>query len=682
MKLTNVFNRTVLSTAVALLATQTAFAGAIEEEVVVTADLRDGKLLDIANSVTVLGQDAIEARGAQHLEQLLNLAPNVNFSSGASRGRFFQIRGIGERSQFVEPRNPAVGVVVDGIDYTGLGLAASTLDIQQVEVLRGPQGTVYGANALAGLINLKSNEPSDEFTARVGAQVGNYDSRVVEGVVSGPLSEQIGYRLAVQKNQSDGYINNIFLNRDDTNDIDETNVRGKLQFAVNDDLTVDVTGHYLDADNGYDAFAFDNDRQTRSDQPGYDRQKTKAAAVKTTWGGNENFDLIALVSHGQSDTEYAFDEDWTFDGFHPDGYTSFDNYLRENDNTSVDLRLVSSTGADELGWIVGLYRRNQNSDLLRIYSFDSDFSSTFDTRNTALYGQLDIPLAEDLSLSTGLRFEQRDADYTDNRVDPYNLSENLWGGRVALEYRVSDTSMVYGLVSRGYSAGGANPAPEVRQLVPTFDTEIIWNYEVGSKGSWLDDRLQAQVALFYQDRKDVQTVDSLVISRPDGSTQFVGFTGNAASGESYGLEVEFNYQLAEQVALLGSLGILETDLRTPENTSGREAAHAPGYQFTLASQIDLTEQLYLNIELEGKDSFFFSDRHNEQSDSYELVNLRLGYVADNWELALFGRNLTDKDIQVRGFGSFGNDPRNGYTTEPYYQLGAPRVVGLSANYSF
>lgn len=681
------FCRSLLPAAIALIAVQSAdadtvYADTITEEIVVTADLRDGKLLEIANSVTVLNQEVIEARGARHLEQLLSLAPNVNFASGASRGRFFQVRGIGERSQFTEPRNPAVGVIVDGIDYTGLGLAASTLDIQQVEVLRGPQGTLYGANALAGLINLKSNSPDDEFTARIGVEMGSYDSRVVDAVISGPLSDRVGYRLAAQKNESDGNIENIFLNRDDTGNIDETNLRGTLQVAAGDNLTIDFTGHYLDADNGYDAFSLDNNRQTRSDQPGHDRQKTKAGSIRATWSGNEAFDLMGVISHGQSDTEYGFDEDWTFTGFHPDGYTSFDNFLRDNDNTSVDLRLVSSTADDELGWVVGVYHRSQSTDLLRQYSFDSDFSSSFDTENTALYGQLDIPLAEQLTLNAGLRFEQRDADYSDNRVDAYSLSENLWGGRIALEYQLGDDVLVYGLVSRGYSAGGANTAPEVLSLAPTFDTEIIWNYEIGGKGRWLDNRLLGQVALFYQDRKDVQTIESLVIPRPDGSTQFVGYTGNAASGESYGLEVEFNYQAMERVAFFGSFGLLETKLRSPANTSGREAAHAPNYQFHLGSRFDLSDSWYLNVELEGKDGFFFSDRHDEQSNAYELLNMRLGYTVDNVELALFARNLTDEDTQVRGFGSFGNDPRKGYVTEPYYQFGEPRVIGVSANYSF
>ena len=130
------------------------------EEVIVTSDFRDSALLEFSNSVTVLSSKDIARRQAKHLDQILNLAPNVNFASGASRGRFVQIRGIGERSQFIEPINPSVGIALDGIDFTGIAGAATTMDIKQVEILRGPQGTLFGANALAGLINLESYQPS------------------------------------------------------------------------------------------------------------------------------------------------------------------------------------------------------------------------------------------------------------------------------------------------------------------------------------------------------------------------------------------------------------------------------------------------------------------------------------------------------------------------------------------
>lgn len=689
------FQKSFLATTIAVSISSLAQAETIEE-VIVTADFREGKLLELPNSVTVIDQRTIEERNAHHIEQLINLAPNVNFSSGASRGRYFQVRGIGERSQFVEPLNPAVGVIVDGIDYTGLGLVANTLDINQVEILRGPQGTLYGANALAGLINLKSNDPTDMFTAAISAELADYNSQVASAVISGPLSESVGYRLAVQSQQSDGYTENTFLNRDDTSNIDEFNVRGKLLAELAPDLTVELTGHFVDVDNGYDAFSLDNTRQTLSDEPGHDRQKTKATAVKLHWSENEIFDLIAVASHAESDTEYGYDEDWTYEGIHPWGYVSFDNYQRENENTSVDIRWVSKTSYDELGWVAGIYHRSQKVDLLRQYTYISgDFTSRYKTDNTALYGQLNIPLSEKMALITGLRYEQREAEYRDSELLAFDPEENLWGGRIALEYQLTDSTMLYGLFSRGYKAGGANSNSSVPADLRSYDTEFMWNYEAGLKGSWLENRLQMQAALFYQDRKDVQAKQSFIVVNPDFSTSFFDYISNAAAGKTTGFELEVNFRATEQLNLFGSVGLLNAEFddflsythadatdTTPIDLDGHDVAQAPNYQFILGGHYQFNDQWDLRIEVEGKDSYYFSDRHEEKSRSYELLNIRLSYALNNWELALFGRNLTDEDVYVRGFGSFGNDPRKFYITEPYYQFGEPRIVGVSAKFQF
>lgn len=689
------FQKSFLATTIAVSISSLAQAETIEE-VIVTADFREGKLLELPNSVTVIDQRTIEERNAHHIEQLINLAPNVNFSSGASRGRYFQVRGIGERSQFVEPLNPAVGVIVDGIDYTGLGLAANTLDIKQVEILRGPQGTLYGANALAGLINLKSNDPTDMFTAAISAELADYNSQVASAVISGPLSESVGYRLAVQSQQSDGYTENTFLNRDDTSNIDEFNVRGKLLAELTPDLTMELTGHFVDVDNGYDAFSLDNTRQTLSDEPGHDRQKTKATAVKLHWSENEIFDLIAVASYAESDTEYGYDEDWTYEGIHPWGYVSFDNYQRENENTSVDIRWVSKTSYDELGWVAGIYHRSQKVDLLRQYTYISgDFTSRYKTDNTALYGQLNIPLSEKMALITGLRYEQREAEYRDSELLAFDPEENLWGGRIALEYQLTDSTMLYGLVSRGYKAGGANSNSSIPADLRSYDTEFMWNYEAGLKGSWLENRLQMQAALFYQDRKDVQAKQSFIVVNPDFSTSFFDYISNAAAGKTTGFELEVNFRATEQLNLFGSVGLLNAEFddflsythadatdTTPIDLDGHDVAQAPNYQFILGGHYQFNDQWDLRIEVEGKDSYYFSDRHEEKSRSYELLNMRLSYALNNWELALFGRNLTDEDVYVRGFGSFGNDPRKFYITEPYYQFGEPRIVGVSAKFQF
>jgi outer membrane cobalamin receptor len=279
-----------------LLLSTTSIAADVIEEVIVTSDFRDASLLATAASVTIFDESTIKTRQAQHLEQLLNLAPNVNFSSGAARGRFIQIRGIGERSQFIEPLNPSVGILVDGIDFTGIAGAATTMDIKQLEILRGPQGTLYGANALAGLINLTSNQPTEATQGNLSLAAGSHNTKTVSGALGGSLSDDLNYRVAAQSHTSDGYITNDFLKRDDTDNIDELSLRAIIDWRVSDDLNVKLTLFRVDADNGYDAFSLDNTRTTLSDKPGHDRQESTAFALQSNWQANQQFDVVSSIS--------------------------------------------------------------------------------------------------------------------------------------------------------------------------------------------------------------------------------------------------------------------------------------------------------------------------------------------------------------------------------------------------
>src|SRR5690554_6717875 len=232
----------------------------------VKADFRHTHVQQLPEATTVVGSEQIDARSAEHLEPILSFAPNVNFSSGSSRGRYYLIRGIGERSQFIDPINPSVGLVIDGIDMTGLGAAATLFDVQQVEILRGPQGTRFGANALAGVINITSAEPTRYGEGYVSAKAGNYNSYGLGTAVSGQLSDKLQGRLAVHNYQSDGYMQNDFLGRKDTQDQNELLLRGKLAWQPSADSEVKFTYLYANVDNGYDVFTLDNSRNSLADE--------------------------------------------------------------------------------------------------------------------------------------------------------------------------------------------------------------------------------------------------------------------------------------------------------------------------------------------------------------------------------------------------------------------------------
>lgn len=671
---------------------------------VVTADFRQARLLDLGGSISLIDGETIYQRNASHLQHLINTAPNVNFSAGASRGRFFQIRGIGSRSQFVEPMNASVGLLIDGIDMTGLGGAATTLDIEQIEILRGPQGTLFGANALAGLINMVSSAPTSSFYSRLNVSAGNYDTRSLSGVISGPISEQLGYRLAYDNYRSDGYQNNAFLDIDDAQNIDEQTLRGKLHWQPLDHLNVQLSTLYLNIDNGYDGFSLDNTRTTLSDEPGHDRQETVAGSLRVSWQAHQAFDIEGLISRTVADLDYAYDDDWTFldlcevyeclaPSFH-----SFDRYRRGDRNTTLDVRAVSHAGPGQTGWVVGAYARNQTQTLDREYTFlAEDYLFDYGARSHALYSQVHTPLSPQMTMTAGLRYERRKVDYSDSDGAAFAPSEGMWGGKLALEYRTDGGGLWYALASRGYKAGGVNSDSLIPDDQRTFDTETMWNYELGVKTRLLDRRIDLTAALFYQDRDDVQTKQSLVepVEGEACPCHFIDYTTNATAGHSYGLETEINWRVNRSVRAFASLGLLYSgfddflnyahvdanpETGQPYDMDGHDLPHAPRYMFSLGAVIHLSDRWYTRLEAEGKDAFYFSSRHEARSDRYEMFHARLGYQFDRWELALWARNITNQDSKTRAFGAFGNDPRKGYVIDHYYQLGQPRTFGITARF--
>jgi len=688
--------------------TQDREKSSVLSEIIIKAEFRDINIMDSANSVTVIDTRDFERRDAEHIEQVLNLAPNVNFSSGSSRGKFFQIRGIGERSQFVEPINPSVGLYIDGIDFSGLGGAATTLDIKQIEIFKGPQGTSYGANAMAGLIDMRSNDPSKKFQGSIDSSIGEYEKRIVSTTLSGPITSDLGYRFSMQRSKRDGYTDNDFLGRDDTNGIDEQTLRLKLNLQAYEYLNFSFSGLYFDADNGYDAFSLDNTRNTLSDQPGHDRQETIAFSLESTWTKNKEFDVISLFSHSSSDLEYGFDEDWSYNSICSDyscgydAYESFDNYIREKKTTTIDFRLLSKAESlifvDQPDWVTGIYFKDQEESLLREWTFDADFESVFDTKNFAIYGQLGTQLNDKLRLTSGLRLEYRQGAYSGSSSFNYDTGERLWGGKIGLEYLMTDDIMIYSLVSRGYKAGGVNSSSSLDLKNRSFDTEYLWNYETGIKADWLDGTLNSQLAIFYQDRRKMQVKQSLVDCSGQGACTFTDYIENAKKGANYGAEMEFRWIALDDVDLYGSLGLLRATFKdyksyshvdvdkyaanpSPKDLSGHKQAYAPSYQFAFGADIYLTNNITMGIELEGKEEFSLSPRHNARSNRYELLNSYLNYRFGKWSFSLWGRNLNDRDVIVRGFGAFGNDPRKNYALEPYYQYGEPRVIGATAKYS-
>ncbi|WP_125720195.1 TonB-dependent receptor [Pseudoalteromonas rubra] len=664
------------------------------ETIEVTGDFQRESLQTLSASASVMGEVEMTHRGASYLDELLNSTANVNFTAGASRGRFVQIRGVGLRSQFVDPITPSVGMLVDGINYSGLGGSALLFDIDQVTLYRGPQGTRFGADAMGGIIDLQSHAPTQDSALKLRVGAGNYNSYEAGLAAGTGLTDSTAGRISLYQRGSDGYVDNLYLNKP-TQDQQERLARVKLNSQLTDALTVNLAVHHIDIDNGYDGFTLDNTRNSVANLPGKDTQESDAFALSALYTGLSAFDIEFQGTGLQADTEYSYDEDWTCHdatqpklcaaGLHPDHYESFDSYLRDHERGTLEVKLMDKQG----DWVLGAYAQRRDVDLTRQYTWlSNDFRSSYDVSSQALFGQKVTHLNEQTRLITGLRVERYDSEYLDTNGFAIDQDDTMVGGKLALEYQVVPRTMIYTSLSRGYKVGGANgealaKAKDEGFSIPasafSFEPEYLWNAEFGVKGQSEDKKHTLSVTAFYMEREDMQ----LKQWRIDG-VQFAGFISNAGKGENYGLEIEGQRLITDQLTLNYSLGYLDTKIEDFVTTSGanfdgREQAQAPKYQYAFSADYSVLENLVLSVGVEGKDDYFFSDSHNEQAPSQNLINASVSYYGEQWSLTAWGRNLADRDVPVRGF-YFGNDPRDGYTARNYVQYGEPRVFGLTFTY--
>jgi outer membrane receptor protein involved in Fe transport len=353
------------------------------------------------------------------------------------------------------------------------------------------------------------------------------------------------------------------------------------------------------------------------------------------------------------------------------------------------LRLISNEPLEAAGlstdWVVGIYGLQTDEQLQRFYTFDSDFTSDFDFTNLALFTQLDTQLTDRWHWSTGLRVERRQANYQDSRGVQFDPTETLWGGRLALQYTPQTRQMYYLSLSRGYKAGGFNTDGSLDADLREFSSESLLELELGAKLNLADDRLTLRAALFFDQRRDQQVKSSLLRLRPNGSTEFIEYLGNAAEGTNRGLELESQWLALDYLTLYANVGLLRAQFdrfinEAGEDLAGRDQAQAPRYTYSVGSQLQFGDW-QTDLSVDGKDSFFFSDRHELRSTTNTLLNATISYIQPSWRLRLWGRNLTNEDYTIRGFGSFGNNPAKGYITEPYVQFGEPRMIGFSAEYT-
>lgn len=701
------------------------------EEVIVSG-YRLLSRLESDTSLSMFDAQTIELAGTRHFEELVQMVPNMNLSGEGSRARYFQLRGVGEREQYEGAPNPSVGYIIDDIDLSGIGGVASLYDIQQIEILRGPQSARYGSSALAGMVYMRSQDPAVERSANAELTAGNDGRFSLSAAAGGALAQNLAGRFSLNYLESNGFRDNVFLDRNDTSGRDEISARGKLRWTFATDWEALLTGLYMDFDNGYDAWTVNNDDIVHSDHPGRDSQRTKAGSLRLKGPLNQGVDFASISSLTDSDILFSFDGDWG----NADFVQQYGNYIfdfvysnpRQRSNLEQEFRLLSSPEGrlfrDSTDWVVGAswQRLDEDNDISSTGIFDDSaeenfcspcltgrqVSSHYKADTWAIFGSIDARLGARLGLSAGLRYERWDARY-DDRWSDINFpglppggescsqfdctpSANLWGGHVSISFDFRQDLHGYARIARGFKAGGFNPSLAALQGVAILGSEFIpyqdetlWNYELGVKGQWLDDRLTGDLAIFSMERKNAQLSQSSQ-QVPFDPNSFVFVTYNGAA-RAYGLEASASWQLNEAWQLHGALGLLNSNIGQSEKTaavspdaSGRDLAHAPNYTLNGGATYTGPDGWFGRVDVNAIDAFYFDISHNQKSRAYQLLNLRFGKQWGAWTFSAWGRNIFDQNYATRGF-FFGNEPPL-FENTLYTKFGDPRTYGFTVSYDY
>lgn len=676
----------------------------IAPEVVVQAGLTRQRLSEITASVDVLGSD--ELSGNRHLQDLTDGMANVHWAAGTSRPRYFQIRGIGERSQYAGEGPPsfAVGFVVDDIELSGLGTTAMLFDMDQVEIFKGPQSTVFGPDAMAGLISLRSAEPGAQLAPQLQASFGGDGLYELGAAVNLPLTPRWRARLSYGGQRADGFRDNVYLGTDDSNGRREQTLRAKVQYEGAGEGQATMTLFRSLADNGYDVWSPDNntDFTTYSDNPGRDEQTTTGGSLRLRRPLNTTWQLLSITSASVTDVEYSYDSDWGNDtfwagapfDFDPDvegwRYDFFDRILRQRTTWTQEARLLADhlPGAGGDG-VIGFYaKRLREEDEATGYLFGgdaADLQSDFDIDNLAVYGQWQRSVPGDVQLLLNLRTDRHSTQYqglSNDGIDQVQFSTDGWltGGRLALS-RAVGRGRAFVALSRGYRPGGINQHPRLTARNRPYRAESVWNAETGLRA--VGERGRASVTLFYARRQD-QHVELSSQQDTGDPNSFVYFATNAGSGWNRGAEFEAAYRVSTGLNLHGTVGLLstQTDAYSFETAQGqrltlgdREAAHAPTYTLRAVADYQHASGALAQLTWSATDGFFYSDSHDFEAAAHQQLHGTIGYRAAGWSVKLWGRNLLDERYTTRGF-YFGLAPPD-YAPQLFVTHGDPRQIGIT-----
>jgi iron complex outermembrane receptor protein len=672
------------------------------EEIIVTAQKREANVQDVPISISVFDSKNIERLAANTLSDLEFASPGVIIDSDSLGG--LSIRGVGGFARNVGTEGRS-GVYVDDV-FVGraAGVDQSLMNIERVEILKGPQGTLFGRNTVSGAINITTKKPSEEFEGMLSAEYGSRNRVNVAGMVNIPLVEDKFYiRASGNHIQQDGYVDNLFTGED----VGSKNISsGRLQalYLVNDNLDVLLNAEVRSSKKDSIGFQLFNDIDTIGSNAvshnaiEFDDNNIFGVSSTINYTFSNDFSLTSITAYREEDFLAVTDED----GSTLDAVTS--DFQEDNKQFTQEFRLESPRMGN-VDFLAGLYYINQELTSDKRADAGPDFFApniavlapgAIDLESYAGFLHSNVYLTDQFTVTAGLRYtrESKDADYS--ITDPTGFlytngsiqdSEtwDAWSPSLSARYRFSEDVMVYGTVSRGFKAGGYNLdfLSSLEQV--KFDPETVTNYEAGFKADLWDKRARLNVSAYYMDFSDYQVFQFITL--PNGGT-IIALT-NAAEVSSKGIETELNVQVMRDLTLSAAYSYINAKYsKFPDggglgvDLDGQYIGNSPDHSLYFAADYSLdvgdigSANFHADFSYTNGYDKFISVTLSEPLGSVETLNARVEFLTpeQDWALAVWGRNLlNDNSLTDVGYNFLGSR---------YGSFRTPREFGVSLKREF
>ena len=693
------------------------------DEIVVKGSKRDTELIDSDLSVTVLDKNAIEDARLRDFRRIDDLVPNVQFNESGQRGSIFiTVRGV-ESNPFIINR---AAVYIDGIPFRELSNSVLN-QIESIEVLRGPQGTLYGANTESGLIIVTTNTPSDELTGNLrltGIHFPSGEGIEADGSIGGPLINGVlAGSLSFNITREDAYVENLGTSTGDTGHIKETFIQGRLRWTPTDRLTVNTTAYWLDLDapglfdqqyvpldlDLYNTLYADffNGGLRADDWTVYEDAPKRTTEEEIVFGLSASYEL----DYGNIDIAASYrelEEDARGLDFDQTATPVVSGLEAEKEEfTNVEIRFTSPAGT-VFDYILGAsYYEDSEERTLASFVGPGDINSYIfapaqraESKDISVFGTANFYVLPKLRLSAGVRYDRAkrstiqragELDLGFGSVIVYpdaDLSETFeeWLPRFSAHYKVNDNFSVHATSARGYIPGGFNLAAVQQGFfeddIISYDSETLWSHEIGFKWRSEDRRLRASGAIFHITSDNWQEIQ--IATDSTGRPVSSDFIGSDASIRSRGFEFEAQWQAADVLSVDGHIGYADAEYKDLQldgalNVRGQAVQFVPEYDAGVAVRYESPLGLFVRAEASFIGEMPLRARGDALQEAVTTLGLQIGFEAEHYALRVFGENLTN-ERRASGLAienlAFGTDGLF------YAPLDAPRIVGAELEARF